>query len=111
MFKLEEEQGVSIISIEKDRLDSIVAPELKTQLLLLVDQGTTNILIDLSNVGYADSSGLGALLFGLRQIKNLGGQLKLCGANKKIMSLIKIARLDSVLLNFENRSGALDSFN
>lgn len=109
-FIKSEKQGITIIGIVKDRLDSLIAPDLKTELLLLTDNGVTNILIDLSNVSYADSSGLGALLFGLRQIKNLGGQLRLIGANKKVQSLIKIARLENHLVNYFNVDEAIQSF-
>ena len=109
-FIKSEKQGITIVGIDKNRLDSIIAPDLKTELLLLTDNGKTNILIDLSNVSYADSSGLGALLFGLRQIKNLGGQLRLFGANKKVQSLIKIARLENHLVNYHDVNEAIQSF-
>lgn len=109
-FTKEEIDNVTMIKIDEERLDSILAPDLKTELLFLADNGITKILIDLTNVRYADSSGLGALLFGLRQLKNLGGQLKLLGANSKVMSLIKIARLEGHLHCFANKSEALISF-
>ncbi len=109
-FSKYEKKGVTIIVIEKERLDSLIAPDLKTELLLLTDNGKMNILIDLSKVSYADSSGLGALLFGLRQIKNLGGHLRLFGANSKVQNLIKIARLDNHLINYINVDKAIKSF-
>ncbi|HDP98526.1 MAG TPA: anti-sigma factor antagonist [bacterium] len=111
MFSKQEENGVTIISINQDRLDTVMAPDLKTELLLLVDQGVTKILVDLSNVVYVDSSGLGALLFGVRQMKNLGGHLILCGANSKVSNLIKIARLETHLKNYRDRKQALASLN
>ena len=109
-FVKENKDGITIIKIENERLDSVIASDLKTELLLLVDGGVSKILLDLSHVNYADSSGLGALLFGLRQLKNLGGQMKLLAANNKVMNLIRIARLDELLLNYEEKSGALASF-
>ena len=102
--------GITIIKVENERLDSVIAPDLKTELLLSVDGGAINILIDLSKVNYADSSGLGSLLFGLRQLKNLNGQFKLLLANEKIMSLIRIARLDGVLFNYTDLNEAIASF-
>ncbi len=109
-FVRENKDGITIIHIENERLDSIIASDLKTELLLSVDEGANKILIDLSRVNYADSSGLGALLFGLRQLKNLGGQMKLLAANNKVMNLIRIARLDNFLLNYEDKEDALTSF-
>jgi anti-anti-sigma factor len=67
-------------------------------------------LVVLSEVNYADSSGLGALLFGLRQLKNLGGQLKLLGAKNRVFNLIKIARLENYLPNFDDKKAAIESF-
>ena len=109
-FIKENKDGITIIQIENERLDSIIASDLKTELLLSVDGGANKILIDLSRVNYADSSGLGALLFGLRQLKNLGGQMKLLAANNKVRNLIRIARLDELLLNYEDKEEALTSF-
>lgn len=109
-FIKEEQNGVTIIKVEDERLDSMVAPQLKSEILFLANDGVDKILIDLSSVNYADSSGLGAFLFGIRQLKNVDGQLKLFAANERIMSLVKIARLDKVLLNFSDRAAAISSF-
>ncbi len=109
-FIKEEQKGVTIIKIEEERLDSMIAPQLKSELLFLVNDGKKNVLLDLSNVNYADSSGLGAFLFGIRQLKNVDGQLKLLAANERIMSLVRIARLGGVLLNFHEKEQAITSF-
>ncbi len=109
-FIKEEQKGITIIKIEDERLDSIIAPQLKSELLFLANDGVRKIVIDLSNVNYADSSGLGAFLFGIRQLKNLGGQLKLLSANDRIMSLVRIARLDGILLNYYNKEDVIQSF-
>ncbi len=108
-FKKTTKSGITFIKIENDRLDSTIASDLKTELLLIVDDGAKNVVVDLTEVNYADSSGLGALLFGLRQLKNLGGKLSLLRANKKIMNLIRIARLEDILVNFQNENEALEN--
>jgi len=109
-FVKEEQKGITIIKVEDERLDSMIAPQLKSELLFLANDGKKNILIDLSGVSYADSSGLGAFLFGIRQLKNINGQLKLLAANKRIMSLVRIARLDKILLNYHDKEEAISSF-
>jgi anti-sigma B factor antagonist len=109
-FVKDEKNGVTIIKIENERLDSLIASDLKTELLLSVDGGSNKILMDVSQVIYADSSGLGALLFGVRQLQNMGGQMKLLGANRKVINLIKIARLNDRLPNYEELDTALASF-
>ncbi len=110
-FITEEQKGVTIIKITDERLDSVIAPQLKSEILVLSNDGIDKILIDLSDVNYADSSGLGSFLFGVRQMKRNNGQFKLFSANDRIMSLVRIARLDKILLYFHNREEALLSFN
>ncbi|UCE07193.1 MAG: STAS domain-containing protein [bacterium] len=109
-FIKNQQKGVTIIKIEDERLDSRIAPQLKSELLFLASEGTKNVLIDLSDVSYADSSGLGAFLFGIRQMKNIGGELKLFAANDRIMSLVRIARLSGILLNYHKKEEAISSF-
>ena len=109
-FKKEKRNGVTIIRIKQERLDSNIAPELKAEFLLLADKGVKNILVDLTNVFYVDSSGLGALLFGLRQLREIEGALKILGANNRITNLIRIAKLEQVLINFQNEDEAFHSF-
>ncbi len=103
--------GVKIIRVDEPRLDASVSYALKTELLRLVEQeGIVNLLIDLKNVEYVDSSGLGALLFGHRQVKMNQGRLKLLHLNQKIKTLISIAQLEDVLEQFEDEKKALASF-
>lgn len=109
-FEKQDKKGVQIVRINAERFDSNIAPELKTELLLIVDQGNKHILVDLSKVMYADSSGLGALLFGLRQVRDKDGKLKLLGANTRVLNLIRIAKLEQILLNYETENEALESF-
>ncbi len=56
-FFLEEIDGIKIIRIKEDRLDTNIAPDLKAQLLVLIDEGKS-VLLNLEDVQYADSSGL-----------------------------------------------------
>ena len=109
-FAVEEIQKVKVLHLNERRLDTHIAPDLKAELLILLDQGPHNVLVDLKKVGYADSSGLGALLFGLRQAKAKGGLLKIMGTQHRVLSLIRIAQLEGVLQNFETEEEAILSF-
>lgn len=112
MHYQEEQVGdVLIIRIDEDRFDSTVSPEFKTELLRLIEgEHVRNILIDLKEVEYVDSSGLGALLFGHRQAKAKSGKLKLLNINPKVSTLIKIAKLEDILEHFSDEQQALKSF-
>jgi anti-anti-sigma factor len=103
--------GVTIYRVHEERLDTLVAPDLKTEILVDLNAGNKRLLIDLKNVKYIDSSGLGALLFGLRQLREIEGDLKLLNAAPRVLKLIEIGHLEKHLLNFEDELSAINSFN
>ncbi|MFQ5676294.1 MAG: STAS domain-containing protein [bacterium] len=110
-FRKENIDGVTVVRVEESRLDSNISSEVKTELLSLVEnEGAQKILIDLKEVDYVDSSGLGALLFGHRQAKLNSGHLKLVNLNPKIATLISIAKLENILEGFSSEKEALKSF-
>ena len=101
---------LAVIKVEDKNLDTVNSPELKTEFLKLVGEGYTNILVNMENVTHADSSGLGALLFGRRQVTPLNGELKLTRLSDTVLSLVKIARLDRVFEIFDTEEEAIKSF-
>lgn len=110
-FVQEKIDDITILRIKRERLDSNIAPDLKATLLMLHEENIHTVLVDISNVYYADSSGLGALLFGLRQFRDQNGTLKLIGANSRVLNLIRIAKLEDILINFTNEREAINSIN
>jgi|YelNatPaOPRAMG01_1025707.scaffolds.fasta_scaffold00049_80 anti-sigma B factor antagonist len=109
-FGKEQLGDILVLRLKEPRLDSTISSDLKAQLLMLVREGNHNILVDLTQVEYADSSGLGALLFGHRQAREAGGSLRIFGAKGRTASLIRIARLENVLLNYATEQEAIASF-
>jgi len=107
-FFLEEVDGVKIIKLKEERLDSHVAPDLKAQLLVLIDSGK-RVLLDLTDVQYADSSGLGAILLGFRQARDNEGTFAVCGLQKRVQSLIEIAQLNNVIQSYDTQEDAVSS--
>jgi anti-anti-sigma factor len=108
-FLLENVDHTNILRLKEERLDSTVAPDLKAQLLMLINNDTNkNIIVNLSKVYYADSSGLGSLLFGLRQAREEGIHFAICGAQKRVLNLIQIAHLDNVLINYKDEYEAIE---
>jgi len=107
-FFLEEVDGVKIIRIKEERLDTNVAPDLKAQLLVLIGEGK-KVLLDLSDVQYADSSGLGAILLGFRHARDNGGDFAICEVQKRVQSLIDIAQLKGVIKSFATRQDAIEA--
>ena len=61
-FLVRQETNFSCIKVVRDRLDSFISPELKAELVMLSNQGVINIILDLTDCEYCDSSGLSAIL-------------------------------------------------
>ncbi|MEM8568080.1 MAG: STAS domain-containing protein, partial [Bacteroidota bacterium] len=72
-------------------------PSLKSELIKIQAEGINNIILDLSEVKYTDSSGLSALLVGNRIVQEDGGIFVLASLSDHTTKLIKISQLDSVL--------------
>ena len=73
-------------------------------------KGHKNILLNLGNVNYVDSSGLGELVSCMTSLRNQGGQLRICNVTARVDDLLKITHLDKVL-NFEkDEAAALEAF-
>lgn len=107
----EKKDNTLIFRLEMEYLDSTAAPALKAAFLMAIEKGEKNFLVNLCSVSYIDSSGLGALLFGLRHALEKDGDLKLVCAAPRIMKLIKIAHLEEQLLIYENEDDAIRAFN
>lgn len=99
-----------IFRIEEHKFDTPIATEVKEKLLsLLADGEIKNLLFNLSSVNSIDSSGLSSLLFGRRQVSDRDGECFLINPQPKVVSLLKIARLDTVFDSFADEGSALKS--
>jgi anti-anti-sigma factor len=81
----------------EEKLDTHIAPNLKSELVLVSGNGEKNIILDLIKVRYCDSSGLSAILVANRLCKNANGTFVLTGLNEAVERLITISQLDTVL--------------
>ncbi|MFQ6617348.1 MAG: STAS domain-containing protein [Fidelibacterota bacterium] len=99
-----------IIKVEERKLDTTLAPEFKKEILVLLqDENIVNLVINLGLTQSIDSSGLGTLLFGRRQVVPRGGDCKLVNLQPKVLSLLKIAKLDRVFEVYKDEEEALKS--
>ena len=96
-YTIDKQEKYSLLSLHEEKLDSSVAPSLKSELITLHAEGVRNIILDLSEVKYTDSSGLSALLVGNRIVQEDGGIFILASLSHHTTKLIKISQLDSVL--------------
>ncbi|MBN2613282.1 MAG: STAS domain-containing protein [Bacteroidales bacterium] len=103
-FKIEKRNSYTLIQVLEEKLDTHIAPTLKSELVLVSGNGEKNIILDLSKCRYCDSSGLSAILVANRLCKNANGTFVLTGLNDAVERLITISQLDTVL----NISSSID---
>ncbi len=103
-FNIENRDKSTLIQVQAEKLDTHIAPALKSELVLVSGKGEKNIILDLEKCQYCDSSGLSAILVANRLCKNAGGTFVLCGLNDAVERLITISQLDTVL----NITGTVD---
>lgn len=96
-FKTEKKDNHTTIVFSTDKLDAIVAPDLKAELVMINKNTEKNILIDLSSVKYCDSSGLSSLLIGYRLCNEAAGSMILTGVQPSVQKLFSISQLDTIL--------------
>jgi anti-sigma B factor antagonist len=96
-FQIDKFENHTLIKVLEEKLDTHIAPTLKSELVLVSGNGEKNIILDLSNCRYCDSSGLSAILVANRLCKNSGGTFVLTGLNDAVERLITISQLDTVL--------------
>ncbi|MGQ7296113.1 STAS domain-containing protein [Quadrisphaera sp. KR29] len=86
--------GVDVLTVHGD-VDLYTAPQLRQQLVDLVGQGRHDVVVDLSDVPFIDSSGLGVLVGGLRRARSHGGDLRLAGPNDLTTQVLRATGLTS----------------
>ena len=98
-----------MVRLHEEKLDSTAAPQLKSEMVTLHAEGVRNIILDLSEVKYTDSSGLSALLVGNRILQEDGGIFVLTCLSDHTTKLVKISQLDSVLHILPSVEEAIDA--
>jgi len=83
---------------------------LKDKLRSLVQQGKKKILLNLADVAYVDSAGLGAIVQSYTTVTNQGGALKLVNTTKRIKDLLAITKLLTVFDTFDSEAEAVTSY-
>ncbi len=83
-------------------IDVYTAPRLKESLIEQIEDGCTDLIVDLQGVGFIDSSGLGVLVGALRRTKERSGAIRLVCSRDNIMKIFRITGLDKVFPIFES---------
>jgi len=108
-YTIDKEEKYTILKLDEEKLDSVLSPQLKSELVTLNAEGVRNIILDLSEVKYTDSSGLSAILVGNRVFGDNDGYFVLACVNEHVFKLIRISQLDSVLNIMPNVDEAVEA--
>ena len=109
-IKTTEQYDAVIIELKGNVMGGPDAIELNDLLHKLIEENKKNVVIDLSDVKFMNSSGLGMLISGFTTMKNGGGNLKLANATDKINSLLVITKLVTIFENYDSVDEAVKSY-
>ena len=108
-YEIEKKEKYYLLTPKEEKIDSTLSPSLKADFVTFEVDGAKNLIINLDNVKYIDSSGLSALLVGNRIFTENKGSFVICNLNEHVMKLMKIAKLDTVLNLSPSIQEAIDS--
>lgn len=107
-YQIDKQEQYAVLSLNEENLNSTIAPQLKSDLILLSQEGVRNLILDLSNVKYVDSSGLSAILTGHRLWKGNASFVLAGEMNPMVTKLIEISRLETILTIIPTVSESID---
>lgn len=96
-YSLDKNERYAVVRLHEQKLNTLISAELKSELLIINSQGYNNIILDLTDTQYCDSSGLSAVLVGNRVCRNANGSFIITGLSDAIKKLITISQLEQVL--------------
>jgi len=105
-----EKYGAVVIELKGNVMGGPEAQEFSDTLHKLIDDDKKNVIVDLAETKFMNSSGLGMLISGYTTMKNGGGSMKLANATEKIESLLVITKLISVFEHYTSVEDAVNSY-
>jgi anti-sigma B factor antagonist len=109
-YNVSEKYNCVIIELKGNVMGGPDAEIFRDELHKLIEQGKKEVIVNLGKVKFMNSSGLGILIGGLTTMKNAGGELVICQADKKIESLLMVTQLIKVFNHFRTLDEAVAHF-
>ncbi|MBV9323198.1 MAG: STAS domain-containing protein [Chloroflexi bacterium] len=101
--------GIAVAEMVGD-LNLLCAADVRARLATAVGDGQRHLVVDLGQVDFIDSSGLGALISGLKSARQAGGDLRIARPGEQARVVLKLTTLDRVLRPYESVEDALEGF-
>ncbi len=107
-YTVDKQDKFTVFKLEEENLNAIIAPDLKSEFVILKNEGIPHLIFDLSEVKFVDSSGLSAILTANRLWKDEGSFILAGNLSKSVKNLIEISRLDTILTIIPTVEEAID---
>lgn len=109
-YSMKEQFNCMVVDVKGNLMGGPNAESFRDDLHKLIDQDRTNVIVNLGKVKFMNSSGLGILIGGLTTMKNAGGSLIICEADKKIQDLLVVTQLISVFQHYRTLDEAIEHY-
>jgi anti-sigma B factor antagonist len=109
-IKQSEREGIVILHLHGRLIVGEPVTNLRAKMASLAEAGSNKIVLNMSEVDYIDSTGLGGMVIGYTLLKKAGGALKLVGMNRRNLELLVLTKLDAIFENFEDDQTAVNSY-
>ena len=109
-LKTESNGKIIVVMVREERLDAHNSDDLKVEMNRLFESGTKELLVDLKEVRFIDSSGLGSLVSGYKNASTHQGIIKLCSLQTQVKSMFELTRLKRVFDIYQTLDEALESY-
>jgi anti-sigma B factor antagonist len=96
-YQVDKQDRYAIFSLEEKNINSLIAPHLKSEFVFLRNEGVRNLIFDLGDVDFVDSSGLSSILTANRIWKDYGSFVMTNIKSASVNKLIEISKLDGIL--------------
>jgi anti-sigma B factor antagonist len=109
-FTESQRDGIDILRLSGRLIVGQPVGELRDRLKQMAEQGRTKVVLDLENVDYIDSTGLGQVVIGFTSLQRAGGSLKLLNLNRRNVELLVLTKLSTVFELYDDEQEAVNSF-
>ncbi len=96
----------TVVKVNDIRMDAAQAEPFRKHVVAEIEAGNKQIIIDLAEVTFMDSSGLGALVACFKQLKGEGGDIRLAGAGGAVKDLFELTSMDKLFKQFDSVDAA-----
>lgn len=109
-MRIRKTDSIAVIDLSGKMMGGSESEEFKSEVKRLMSEGCKNLLVNLEEVPWVNSTGLGTLIAGYTSVKREGGTLKLLNVTDRIQSILMITRLGTIFETYDDESKALASF-